>query len=114
MFKTTLLGIANPIAFVLFFLFFNTTNAQSIVKKTKDEEKSLRFLKSPIIIITDLISSVETKENDVLINNKTSDSVCNNELVAIIKEADILDTNLDSILFVQYYKQFVVFYKNIS
>lgn len=113
MFKTTLLGIANPIAFVLFFLFFNTTNAQSVVRNTKDEEKSLRFLKSPIII-TDLINSVETKENDVLINNKTSDSVCNNELVAIIKEADILDTNLDSILFVQYYKQFVVFYKNIS
>lgn len=113
MFKTTLLGIANPIAFVLFFLFFNTTNAQSIVKKTKDEEKSLRFLKSPIIF-TDLINSVETKENDVLISNQTSNSVCNKELVAIIKEADILDTNLDSILFVQYYKQFVVFYINIS
>lgn len=113
MFKTTLLGIANPIAFVLFFLFFNTTNAQSIVKKTKDEEQSLRFLKSPIIF-TDLINSVETKENDVLISNQTSNSVCNKELVAIIKEADILDTNLDSILFVQYYKQFVVFYKNIS
>jgi hypothetical protein len=113
MFKTTLLRIANPIAFVLFFLFFNTTNAQSVVKKTKDEEKSLRFLKSPIIF-TDLINSVETKGNDVLIKNKSCDSVCNNEIVGIIKEADFHDTNFDSILFVQYYKQFVVFYKNIS
>jgi hypothetical protein len=113
MFKTTLLKGANIIAFVLFFLFFNTTNAQSVVKITKYEEKSLGFIKSPIVF-TDLINSVETKENDGLIKIKCCNSVCNNEIGGIIKEADVLDANLDSILFVQYYKQFVIFYKNIS
>jgi hypothetical protein len=113
MFKTTLLRVANPIAFVLFFLFFNTTNAQSVIKKDEDEEKSLGFLKSPIVF-TDLINSDVTKEIDVFINTETSNTVCNNGIVGILKEADVLDTNFDSILFVQYYKQFVVFYKNIS
>jgi hypothetical protein len=113
MFKTTLLKGANFIAFVLFFLFFNTTNAQSVIKKTKCEEKSLGFIKSPIVF-TDLIISVETKENDGLIKIKSSNVVSRNDIVSIIKEADALDANYDSILFVQYYKQFVIFYKNIS
>ncbi|CAN1572795.1 hypothetical protein MCETHM1_03381 [Flavobacteriaceae bacterium] len=113
MFKTTLLRVANPITFVLFLLFFTTSNAQSVDKKVNDEKKTYGFLKSPFFF-TDLINSEVTKENDVLIISKTSNTICNNEIVGILKEADVLDTNFDSIMFVQYYKQFVVFYKNIS
>ena len=114
MFKTTLLRVVNPLTFVLFILFFNTTNAQSVDKITKPEEKTSRFLKSPIFL-TDRVNSVVSKEKDVLMEDKIFDSNGEKEKVFIaIVDEKVLNTNFDTVTFVKYYKQFVVFYKNIS
>jgi hypothetical protein len=112
--KTTLIRFANPIAFGLFILFFNATHAQEVVRKTELEKNTSRFLKSPIIL-TDLVNYDLTKGNDGLLLNKGCDAICSNEIVSIVtKDRDGLSTNLDNIMLMQYYKQFVVLYKNIS
>jgi hypothetical protein len=114
--KTTLFGInfANPIAIVLLILFFNTTNAQSVEIKAKQEEKSLQFLLSPAIY-GDSMNSVLINQKVVFVETENNTTICSNELVSILKEdKGAINTNFDAIMFVHYYKQFVVHYKNIT
>ncbi|MBW4359394.1 hypothetical protein [Flavobacterium taihuense] len=115
MFKTTLFGFAcaNSIIFVLLILFFNTTKAQSVVKTGKMEENCSQFLSSHSSY-GDIINCVLIREKPVLVEETNSSAICINELASIIKEEDVLDMNLEVIMFVRYYKQFAVLYKNIT
>jgi hypothetical protein len=114
--KTTLFGCAsaNPVIIVLLILFFNTTNAQSVVNTVKQEENSPQFLSSRSIY-EDSINSVLINHKSVFVENENCDTICSNELVSILKDDKrVINANFDIIMFVHYYKQFVVLYKNIT
>ena len=115
MFKTTLFGFAcaNPIIFVLLILFFNTTKAQSVIETGKLEENCSQFLSSHSSYGY-IINSALIREKPVLVEETKSSAICINELVSIIKEEDVLNMNLEVIMFIQYYKQFAILYKNIT
>jgi choline kinase len=114
--KTTLFGFtfANPFAIVMLIFFFNATNAQSVVYSTKQEEKSIRFLSSDTVY-EDSINSVLINQKGVFVENQNNDTICTNELVSIlIEDKGVVNANFDIIMIVQYYKQFVILYKNIT
>lgn len=117
MHKSTLLrfAYANPIALLFFILFVNFSHAQSIINTTNcvgfsEEYKCLHCEKGDRNI--DCLTRQETS----LIVKENCDNISFNEFVGIVNEDKELTNkfNFDTILFVQYYKQFFIFYKNIS
>jgi hypothetical protein len=116
MYKTTLTSFASASSFILVFILFNSTSvkAQSVEFLKQDAVSLSKISPKPLITLDSKEDNLNFQITQLIALEKRNDILISAIYNLATEEEVTKSETIDAIQFVQYYKQFYLYYKNIS